>query len=665
MIDYRHAGTFWPANAGGEHPDASTILGLPGSGSLVFIAADSARYWWRQVKGRAQTAVWRGLPRPDRLPADLGWDANRVADECMNLFDEQEHSGVEWFTPLNELQFSKESGEQWHGYADMAVKLARLRIQLRRKFSQKYPAATIKILFPAWVPGDDLAHADEWLDEAMQWDGLRVHAYNNADEVKSRYWAHRNILIDRYGEHGRQFPILVDETNANHTGADERAMVTANAEICRDDPHCLGFCWYIWETNNDGEHDLSIWGNPDRLQLFLSPPTVQPAPIPAPEPIPQPEPEPQPMTRDEIIALIVDKANANGLVPWEFLGGAIAESKLDPQAWRQAIWPDWSAGLYQQTVLYADEGDHTASDENVALIKRLYFDPVHACDVAAVKFKYWRYNPEVPALTAWCAYNLPASYHEPESNPNIENYRAGLAEARRILGIPDEASADRRYVPDVPDEVILQRNNWSCAVRSTYAALWALAQRGKIEAVTYGDEGPRDVYDWMVPEFDDPSVGLHRADGSGLVEMLARHGITAHAEYPTTLSAVQARAGYQPILLGGRAWNHWVLVSGLEPDGTLILENPSPGFGGISGELRDSFDRLGPMTMVWIEEPAPAPVPHEAPELSTLVGVAYHDDGTVIPALVAATTQTDIAQMRQQVDAVVSFLRANNPDRAA
>jgi hypothetical protein len=40
------------------------------------------------------------------------------------------------------------------------------------------------------------------------------------------------------------------------------------------------------------------------------------------------------MTRDEIVELIVQKANEYGIVRWEFLGGAIAESGLDPNAVR-------------------------------------------------------------------------------------------------------------------------------------------------------------------------------------------------------------------------------------------------------------------------------------------------------------------------------------------
>jgi hypothetical protein len=258
---------------------------------------------------------------------------------------------------------------------------------------------------------------------------------------------------------------------------------------------------------------------------------------------------------------------------------------------------DISFGLFQQ---WADEGDHTASPENVALIQRLYFDPAHACAVAAEQYHYWRYNPDVPALTAWVAYNSPGFYHAPEQSPNAENYRRSLAEAQRILGAPEPVT-DRLYGPDVPDGVILQQNPWSCAVRSTYAALWAMAEQGQGEPVTYGDEGPRDVYEWMVPGIDDPSVGLHRADGSELVAMLRAHGYRADRMSPAPLSEAQARAGHQPLLIGGYAWQHWVYCRGVEADGMLILENPAPGFAGISDELRDSWDRLGPMTLVWIK----------------------------------------------------------------
>jgi lysozyme len=55
-----------------------------------------------------------------------------------------------------------------------------------------------------------------------------------------------------------------------------------------------------------------------------------------------------------------------------------------------------------------------------------------------------------------------------------------------------------------------------------------------------------------------------------------------------------------------------------------------------------------------VSPPAPA-------DLSTLVGVAYHEDGVIIPALEGARASGDWSQ----VEAVVRFLRENNPHRAA
>jgi hypothetical protein len=47
--------------------------------------------------------------------------------------------------------------------------------------------------------------------------------------------------------------------------------------------------------------------------------------------------------------------------------------------------------------------------------------------------------------------------------------------------------------------------------------------------------------------------------------------------------------------------------------------------------------------------------------LETLVGVAYNEDGVIIPALLNAINQSDINQMRQEVQSVVNFLRENRP----
>lgn len=172
--------------------------------------------------------------------------------------------------------------------------------------------------------------------------------------------------------------------------------------------------------------------------------------------------------------------------------------------------------------------------------------------------------------------------------------------------------ADLVYGPEIPTSVYRQQNDWSCAVRATYAALWVLAQQGLIPPVTYGDGEPRDVYDLLVPTYDDPSVGLHDASGAGLVQALRSWGIEAHNQNPVALSDVQAKAGKMPVLIGGHKWGpagHWVYVRGIEDDGTLILANPAGTYQGISNELLTSFTRLGPFSMVWIPVPTPTPIP--------------------------------------------------------
>ena len=91
---------------------------------------------------------------------------------------------------------------------------------------------------------------------------------------------------------------------------------------------------------------------------------------------------------------------------------------------------DISFGPGQQTVRWADEGDHTQSVENVLYIRNLYTNPEHALKVMMKKIKgyYTNYADDLEAL---CRYNKPAI--QGINNPNRANYMNGLAEADRIL----------------------------------------------------------------------------------------------------------------------------------------------------------------------------------------------------------------------------------------
>lgn len=311
----RHAGIHWPENANGEHPSREYIMTMPGTKGAVLICAPSARYHYDFIRQQAPDAcvVWRAIPRQGKLPADLHWEGARVADECLNLFNEQPHAGSEWFQPLNELQFEKESGQEFPGFGEMAENLRRLRPQLRRKFTQQYPEAEVKILFPPWVPGEDLDHLEDWAGEAEAWDGICLHAYGSASE-----------MLNRYNEYRQRFPkspIFVGEWNANHTGANEQVALEIWAEVAQQDPLFLGATYYIWETNNLGEQDLSIWNNPERFSLFYQPPTkAEPNGEPTPDqpdaPDP-PSPEVDPVPNLSPYPKGVDVASYQGNPDWQ------------------------------------------------------------------------------------------------------------------------------------------------------------------------------------------------------------------------------------------------------------------------------------------------------------------------------------------------------------
>lgn len=293
----KHAGIHFPENAGGEHPNIETILSMPGiSRGCTLICSPSARYWYRQARGASPLVVWRSIPRQGKLPALLGWDARRVADECLNLWDEQPHGGTEWFLPLNELQFEREAGGPFPGYAAMADNLRRLRLELRKRFD----GSDVRLMFPAWVPQDDMDRADDWYAEASAWDAVCLHAYGSSGAMWERYQSYRG----RFPNHR----LFVGEWNSNHEGHDERASLVMWADVANVDPGFMGAAYYIWETRNAGEGDLSIWGNPGRLHLFQNPPIVE-------EPSPQPEPEPEPEPMPDL-PLGIDVSNNNGGIDW-------------------------------------------------------------------------------------------------------------------------------------------------------------------------------------------------------------------------------------------------------------------------------------------------------------------------------------------------------------
>ena len=147
---------------------------------------------------------------------------------------------------------------------------------------------------------------------------------------------------------------------------------------------------------------------------------------------------------------------------------------------------------------------------------------------------------------------------------------------------------------------LLPRDNqdypWDCAACST---AWAMRTVGY-------DVSEQDVIAGLGPTRISPSLGLLDASGAGLVSYLAEVGISAENNADASWEDVMAAAGYQPLVVGGRAWCHWVGVrmgssaAGITSLITLALMNSAPGYMGIDQALDpEDFYRLGPFSAVW------------------------------------------------------------------
>jgi hypothetical protein len=119
-------------------------------------------------------------------------------------------------------------------------------------------------------------------------------------------------------------------------------------------------------------------------------------------------------------------------------------------------------------------------------------------------------------------------------------------------------------------------------------------------------EQEADVVAGLGPARISPAYGLLDASGAGLVEYLGELGIASANNASASWQEVQDAAGYQPMVIGGRSWCHWVAVrlgSDLigRPDlGALALMNPAPGYQDVGQVLYDiDWERLGTFSAVW------------------------------------------------------------------
>jgi hypothetical protein len=142
----------------------------------------------------------------------------------------------------------------------------------------------------------------------------------------------------------------------------------------------------------------------------------------------------------------------------------------------------------------------------------------------------------------------------------------------------------------------LQDYAWDCAACSL---AWCLRSVG----FTHTEQ---DVIAGLGPSTISPTLGLLDASGAGLVSYCAELGVDADNNPSASWYDVVGAAGYQPMLIGGRAWNHWVAVrmggpaAGRSSTAGVLLMNPSPGYMGVDQALYElDFARLGAFSAVW------------------------------------------------------------------
>jgi len=139
---------------------------------------------------------------------------------------------------------------------------------------------------------------------------------------------------------------------------------------------------------------------------------------------------------------------------------------------------------------------------------------------------------------------------------------------------------------------------WDCAACSL---AWCLRTVG----FTYTEQ---DVITGLGPSRISPTNGLLDASGAGLVAYCGEIGVSAKNNPEATWNDVLAAAGFQPMLIGGRAWCHWTAVrmgtiAISRPDLDIVaLMNPANGYMNVYQTLEPAqFAQLGPFSAVWLD----------------------------------------------------------------
>jgi hypothetical protein len=158
-------------------------------------------------------------------------------------------------------------------------------------------------------------------------------------------------------------------------------------------------------------------------------------------------------------------------------------------------------------------------------------------------------------------------------------------------------TATGRRIFDSTIPTVLQPDQFSCSISS---ATWCARSVG----IDVAEPTMREI---MLPGLVSEELGLLDGSGAGMARMFReRFGLRAQHQQIISFDEAAARAGKQPLALGGHRWSphggHWVAVRRFG-NGELILANPG-GTGPIFGQQRldrAAFNQRAPFSAVWIE----------------------------------------------------------------
>lgn len=223
---------------------------------------------------------------------------------------------------------------------------------------------------------------------------------------------------------------------------------------------------------------------------------------------------------------------------------------------------------------------------------------------AACLALYWRDRRATPSASYPAGYSLVEASRARDFDwvrILVLGATAGVERLREVdAALSDVRATHPAYNADA--RVDVQDNDYECSVESLQ---WLLRSLGRDPA-----DGWLDAQ--LVPGVVSPDVGLRDARGIALAEFFDREygsdGVTAglHAEWksPVSFDEVLARAGMQPIIVGGRRYGpggHWVGVRRADENGWLELANPAPNYTGTGTHLdRGEWEARGPWSMVTV-----------------------------------------------------------------